>query len=84
MSPATQNKPKKIFVGNKQGKRICGYKLVGYETITKNGQSIKRELRKPIFEGQGKYKNLKLPESFLREFMLSNDQIPNGLIEVSH
>lgn len=71
-------KLKKVFAGKSQTKRICGYRLIGYEEIQKGSQTITREIREPVFEGEGKFKGMKLPDSFLREFMVDEDKLPPG------
>ena len=83
MPGPTQGKRKKVFAGNAEGKRLCGYRLVGYETIDKGSCKVKRELREPVLEGEGKYKKIKLPKRFLKEFMVDSDKVPDGLVVVS-
>lgn len=82
MAPDRQAKAKMVFVSNQQGKRVCGYKLVGYKTITKGKETIKREIREPVFEGEGKFKGVKLPTQFLREFMMNEEKVPEDLVKV--
>lgn len=78
--PKEPPKARRVFAGNAQGKRVCGYKLVGYETIEKAGQKIQKEIRNPVFEGEGKYQSVSLPEYFLKEFRMAPEQVPPGLV----
>ena len=76
-------KSKKVFAGKTKDKRICGYQLVGYEDIQKGSQTAKREIREPVFEGEGKYEGIQLPLRFLQEFMVDETLLPSGTSAVS-
>lgn len=81
--PSPPTKSKKVFIGNAQKKRICGYKLVGYQSIEKNGYSIKQEIREPVFEEEGKFQGIKLSEKFLQKFMIDENDLLPGFVIIS-
>lgn len=46
--------------------------------IEKEGQRVKIEKRVPLCEGEGKYENISLPESFFGLFLFSEKELPSG------